>query len=29
VQIDIEAAAEDDDHLIGPAERQRVAMARQ
>ena len=29
VQIDIDAAAEDTDHLIGPEERLRVAMARQ
>ena len=29
VQIDIDAAAEDVDHLIGPDERLRVAMARQ
>ena len=29
VQIDIDAAAEDVDHLIGPEERLRVAMARQ
>ena len=29
VQIDIDAAAEDADHLIGPEELLRVAMARQ
>ena len=29
VQIDIDAAAEDIDHLITPEERLRVAMARQ
>jgi Sulfatase len=29
VQLDIDAAAEDIDHLIGPEERLRVAMARQ
>jgi arylsulfatase A-like enzyme len=29
VQIDVDAAAEDVDHLIGPEERLRVAMARQ
>ena len=29
VQLDIDAAAEDADHLIGPEERLRVAMARQ
>ena len=29
VQIDLDAAAEDTDHLIGPDERLRVAMARQ
>ena len=29
VQLDIDAAAEDTDHLIGPEERLRVAMARQ
>jgi arylsulfatase len=29
VQIDIDAAAADDDHLIGPEERLRIAMARQ
>ena len=29
VQIDIDAAAEDTDHLIGPEELLRVAMARQ
>jgi arylsulfatase len=29
VQIDVDAAAEDDDHLISPEERFRVAMARQ
>jgi arylsulfatase len=29
VQIDIDAAAEDLDHLITPEERFRVAMARQ
>ncbi len=29
VQIDIDAAAEDADHLITPEERLRVAMARQ
>jgi arylsulfatase A-like enzyme len=29
VQIDLDAAAEDVDHLIGPEERLRVAMARQ
>ena len=29
VQIDIDAAAEDSDHLITPEERLRVAMARQ
>jgi hypothetical protein len=29
VQIDIDAAAEDVDHLIGPEERLRIAMARQ
>ncbi len=29
VQIDIDAAAEDTDHLISPEERVRIAMARQ
>jgi hypothetical protein len=29
VQIDLDAAAEDTDHLISPEERLRVAMARQ
>jgi hypothetical protein len=29
VQIDLDEAAEDDDHLIGPEERIRIAMARQ
>jgi arylsulfatase len=29
VQIDLDAAAEDTDHLITPEERLRVAMARQ
>ena len=29
VQLDVDAAAEDTDHLIGPEERLRVAMARQ
>ena len=29
VQIDIDAAAEDNDHLITPEERLRIAMARQ
>ena len=29
VQIDIDAAAADEDHLIGPEERLRIAMARQ
>jgi hypothetical protein len=29
VQIDLDEAAEDDDHLIGPEERLRIAMARQ
>ena len=29
VQIDIDEAAEDTDHLIGPEERLRIAMARQ
>jgi arylsulfatase len=29
VQIDVDAAAEDVDHLIGPEERLRIAMARQ
>jgi arylsulfatase len=29
VQIDVDASAEDVDHLIGPEERMRVAMARQ
>jgi hypothetical protein len=29
VQLDIDAAAEDTDHLIAPEERLRVAMARQ
>jgi hypothetical protein len=29
VQIDIDEAAEDVDHLIGPEERLRIAMARQ
>jgi hypothetical protein len=29
VQIDIDEAAEDLDHLIGPEERLRIAMARQ
>ena len=29
VQIDLDAAAEDADHLITPEERLRVAMARQ
>ena len=29
VQIDIDAAAEDTDHLISPEERLRIAMARQ
>jgi hypothetical protein len=29
VQIDIDAAAEDSDHLISPEERLRIAMARQ
>jgi hypothetical protein len=29
VQIDVDAAAEDTDHLIGPEELLRVAMARQ
>jgi arylsulfatase len=29
VQIDVDAAAEDTDHLITPEERLRVAMARQ
>lgn len=29
VQIDVEEAAEDVDHLISPEERLRVAMARQ
>ena len=29
VQIDIDTAAEDQDHLISPEERFRVAMARQ
>jgi hypothetical protein len=29
VQIDIDASAEDLDHLISPEERYRVAMARQ
>ena len=29
VQLDIDAAAEDLDHLISPAERFRVAMAKQ
>jgi hypothetical protein len=29
VQIDVDAAAEDTDHLISPEERLRVAMARQ
>jgi hypothetical protein len=29
VQIDVDEAAEDSDHLISPAERLRVALARQ
>jgi arylsulfatase len=29
VQIDVDAAAEDTDHLITPEERLRIAMARQ
>ena len=29
VQIDLDEAAEDTDHLIGPEERLRIAMARQ
>jgi hypothetical protein len=29
VQIDIDAAADDEDHLIRPEERLRIAMARQ
>jgi hypothetical protein len=29
VQIDVDASAEDADHLISPEERLRVAMARQ
>jgi arylsulfatase len=29
VQIDLDAAAEDLDHLISPEERLRIAMARQ
>jgi hypothetical protein len=29
VQIDIDAAAADEDHLISPEERLRIAMARQ
>ena len=29
VQIDLDAAAEDTDHLVSPEERLRVAMARQ
>jgi arylsulfatase len=29
VQIDVDAAAEDADHLVSPEERLRVAMARQ
>ena len=29
VQLDIDAAAEDADHLITPEERLRIAMARQ
>jgi arylsulfatase len=29
VQIDIDAAAADEDHLISPDERFRIAMARQ
>jgi arylsulfatase len=29
VQIDIDAAAANEDHLIGPEERLRIAMARQ
>ena len=29
VQLDIDDAAEDVDHLIGPEERLRIAMARQ
>ena len=29
VQLDIDAAAEDTDHLITPEERLRIAMARQ
>jgi hypothetical protein len=29
VQIDVDEAAEDLDHLIGPEEMMRVAMARQ